>query len=165
MMRKILSLFGAPGVILHELGHLFFCLVAGVKVYKVKLFSFKQVAGFVEHDEPHGLIQSILISFGPLTFNSLASLILFSQFSKPYFVWQNLIFVWLGFVGALHSVPSTGDAATLLTITNRKIRRNPLALICYPFVGIIYLLNLLKRLHIQFIYAGVLFYLGNIYLK
>lgn len=164
-MRIFLALLGAPGVVLHEFGHLFFCLVAGVKVFKVKLFSFKQVAGFVEHAEPDGLIQSILISFGPLTFNSLVSLVLFSQFGAPYLDWRNIVFIWLGFVSALHAVPSVGDAATLLSITNRKIRRNPLALFCYPFVGIIYLLNLFKKFHIQFIYAAFLFYLGNIYLK
>ena len=165
-MKKIFfSLLGSPGVVLHELGHLFFCLISGVKIYKVKLFSFKQIAGFVEHDEPSGLIQSVLISFGPLTFNSLISLILFSRISAPYYSPQNVLCLWIGFVSALHAVPSTGDAHTLLSVTNRKIRRNPLAVISYPFVIIIYLLNLLKRFHLHILFAALLFYLGNIYLK
>ncbi|MFA6105604.1 MAG: metalloprotease family protein [Patescibacteria group bacterium] len=165
MRQNILKLLGAPGVILHELGHLFFCLVSGVKVFRVKLFSFKKTAGFVEHAEPSSLVQSVLISFGPLTFNSFASLILFARIASPYYIWQNFILAWLGFVSALHSIPSNGDASTLASIASRKLRHNPLALLCYPFVFIIYCLNLLKRLHLHFLYAGLLFFLGNIYLK
>ena len=165
MIGNLLRLLGAPGVMLHEFGHLFFCLVSGVKVYRVKLFSFKKVAGFVEHGEPGGLIQSILISFGPLSFNTLASLILFSQVTAPFLRWQPPVFLWLGFVSALHAIPSNGDAATLLAISKRKLRRNPLALLGFPFVAVIYLLNILKNFRLHFLYAGLLFFLGNIYLK
>ena len=166
MRHKIFALLGAPGVVFHELGHLFFCLVSGVKVFRVKLFSFKKTAGFVEHAEPTGLIQSILISFGPLTFNSLATLILFARVSPPYFTFLNFILIWLGFVSALHAVPSSGDAATLSSIAARKLKHwNLLALLCYPFVLVIFFLNFLKRFHLHFLYAGLLFYLGNLYLK
>lgn len=166
MIRNFFSLLSSPGVVLHELGHLFFCLVSGVKVFRVKLFSFKKVSGFVEHAEPSGLVQSILISFGPLTFNSLLSLILFARISYPFFSLQNIILAWLGLVSSLHAVPSGGDAATLAQISARKLYRwNIFALFCYPFVFIIYLLNFLKKFHLHFLYALVLFYLGNIYLK
>lgn len=165
MRRIIYSLLTAPGVILHELGHLIFCLLAGVKIYRVKLFGFGTIAGFVEHAEPSGFIQSLLISFGPLTLNSLVSLILFSQITSPYLTWLHALEVWIGLVSALHSIPSTGDAHTLALISTKKIRRNPLALLGYPFVLIIYLLNLLKRFHLQFVYAAVLFWMGSNYLK
>ena len=158
MIKKFLQLLGAPGVILHELGHLFFCLVSGVKVFRIKFFSFKKTAGFVEHGEPSGLLQSILISFGPLTFNSLASLILFSRVQYSFFIWQNIFFIWLGFVSALHAVPSNGDANTLSAIAKHKLRRNPLAILCFPFVIIIYFLNFLKRFNLHFLYAGLLFF-------
>jgi hypothetical protein len=165
MKRYFLALVTAPGVVFHELGHFIFCWLSGVKVYKVRLFRFGNPAGYVEHEEPHGLVQSILISFGPLSTNSLVSLIAFSRFETPYLQWQNIILLWLGFVVALHSIPSTGDAATLTSIANHKVRRNPLAILAYPFVLIIYILNFLKRYRLHVIYAGLLFFLGSIYLK
>jgi hypothetical protein len=165
MKKKFLSLLGAPGVVLHETGHLFFCLVSGVKIYRVRFFGFGKTAGFVEHGEPNTLVQSILISFGPLTFNSLVSLILFSQLSKPFITWQNGVFFWLGFVGALHSIPSSGDAATLASIAKRKLKRNPLAIFGFPFVGIIMVLNFFKRFNLHFLYAFVLLFINFQYLK
>ncbi len=165
MKYVFISLLTAPGVVLHEIGHLLFCLLSGVKVFHVKFFSFNKTAGFVEHAEPNGSIQSLLISFGPLTINSLVSLILFSQITPPYFTWLHALEIWVGLVSALHAIPSNGDAQTLLLISTKKIRKNPLAIAGYPFVLIIYLLNFLKRFHLQFLYAILLFWLGSIYLK
>ncbi|MEK7625581.1 MAG: hypothetical protein AAB467_04535 [Patescibacteria group bacterium] len=159
------SLITSPGVVLHEFGHLLFCLLAGVRVYRVKLFGFGKIAGFVEHAEPNGFFQSLLISFGPLTVNSFISLILFSQITPPYFTWIHGIEIWIGVVSALHSIPSSGDAGTLMIISTKKLLRNPLAVLGYPFVMVIHILNFLKRFHLHFIYAVVLFWLGNIYLK
>ncbi len=164
-MNRPLALLGAPGVVLHELGHLFFCLVSGVKVFRVKLFSFGKTAGFVEHAEPDGLIQSVLISFGPLTFNSLISMILFARFNLTAFTFQNILYAWIGFVGGLHAIPSVGDAKTLFSICTRKLKRNPLAIFSLPFVLIILILNFLKKFHLHYLYPAVLFYLSNYYLK
>ena len=165
MSYIIFSLLTAPGVVLHELGHLLFCLLAGVKVFRVKFFGFGKTAGFVEHAEPDGFIQSLFISFGPLTLNSLVSLILFSQITPPYFTWLHALEIWIGFASALHAIPSNGDAHTLMLISTKKIRKNPLAIAGYPFVLTIYLLNFLKRFHLQFLYAILLFWLGSSYLK
>lgn len=168
-MNKLKEIFfqllSAPGVILHELGHFTFCVLSGVKVFKVRLFRFGNPAGYVEHEEPHGLIQSILISFGPLSMNTLVSLVMFARIGLPYLSWQNAILVWVAIQSALHSIPSTGDAHTLTSIASHKLRRNPLSLLAYPFVGVIYMLNFLKRYHLHVVYAGVLFYLGSVYLK
>lgn len=164
-MKHFFKLIEAPGVVLHEFGHLFFCFLAGVKIYKVKLFGFSNPLGFVEHAEPHGFFQSTLITFGPLTINSLVSLILFSQITPPFFDPLKIVFLWLGVVGGLHAIPSNGDASTLLSITNQKIKRNPLVFLGYIFSGMIYVLNFLKRFRLHFLYVGLLFWLGNIYLK
>ena len=150
---------------MHEFGHLLFCVLSGVRVYRINLFSFGKVAGFVEHAEPHIFFQSLLISFGPLTFNSLASLILLSQIYPPYSSTLHLIELWLGFACAIHSIPSYGDARTLMLLSTRRFFRNPISIIGYPFVFVIYILNFLKRFHLHFVYAAVLFWLGNIYLK
>lgn len=164
-MSIIFRLLEAPGVILHEFGHLFFCLLSGVKVYRIKLFGFKNPVGFVEHAEPEKFFQSLLISFGPLTMNSLIVLIVFSQINEPYISITNLIFTWIGCVAALHSIPSNGDASTLHLLTKQRLRRNPTVAIGYLFVGTIYVLNILKKYRLHWFYVALLFWLGNIYLK
>lgn len=165
-MFYLYSLLTAPGVAVHELGHLFFCLLAGVKIYKVKLFQFdKKTAGFVTHEEPRYFFQAILISFGPLLLNTLLTLFLFAKVTPPYAEWHRLVYVWLGIAIGLHAIPSTGDAKSLLQTTNGRVLHNPLILIGYPFILLLYILNLLKRIHFDFVYVAILFWLGRFYLK
>jgi len=154
--------FTAPGIIVHELAHLFFCLLSGVKVYKVNLFRFDRVAGYVMHAEPQGFISSFLISFGPLLINSYLAMFLFTRVLAPYNLWD-LLALWLGLAIGLQAIPSTGDAQSLLQNANRNFLRNPLKIIFYPLVLILYLLNLLKRLYIDIIFVAVLFYVAHKY--
>lgn len=165
MLYYLYSLATAPGVVVHEFGHLVFCLLAGVKVHRLKLFGFGQTAGYVIHDEPAKFHQSVAISFGPLLLNSLLTLICFSLVRTPLAALRPALFLWLGAAIGLHAIPSTGDARTLLTITNGRVWKNPFILLGYPFVLFLYLLNWLRRLHLDFIYVGVLFWLGWWYLK
>lgn len=160
-----ISLILAPGVIMHELGHIIFCLSSGVRIHRIKLFRFGKTAGFVVHDEPHSLIQALLISYGPLIINSLVAMLLSSQIKQPYPSLHNGLFFWLGFVIALQAIPSNGDAKALMSTTNHTLRRNPLAIIIYPFALLIYLLNALKRIHLDSAYAVLLLWLGALYLK
>lgn len=149
----------------HELAHALFCLLAGVRIHRVKLFQFGPVAGYVVHDEPQKFHQALLISLGPLIINSFLALILFSQLVAPYDRWTVYVFGWLGVAIGLHAIPSNGDARTLLTLANRRVWRNPLVVLGYPFVLMIYILNILKRLHIDAIFVGALFWLGRFFLK
>lgn len=163
--RFIYPLLTAPGVMVHELGHALFCLLARVRIHKMKLFQFGRVAGFVNHDEPAKFYQTALISFGPLLLNSFLTLICFARLVPPYTRISVIFFGWLGAAIGLHAIPSTGDAKTLLAVTNRRVFRNPLIILGYPLVLALYVLNLLRRLHLDVIYVAVLFWLGNIYLK
>ena len=162
------SLLTAPGVMVHELAHAFFCLVSGVKIYKINLFRFGQVAGYVVHEEPRGFLASLLITFGPLIINSYLALYLFTFVNGPYNLasflnWHFILFLWIGIAVGLHAIPSTGDAQSLLKNANRHILRNPLKIIFYPLVLILYILNLLKRLYIDIIFVAVLFYISRHY--
>ena len=165
IMYYFYSLLTAPGVVVHELSHAIFCLLSGIKIHRIKLFQFGEAAGYVVHDEPQRFHQALLISLGPLLINSLLALILFSLLIPPYERWQIYVYGYLGIVIGLHAIPSNGDAKTLFQIANRRVWKNPFVILGYPFVLLIYILNLLKRLHIDLIYVGVLFWLGRIFLK
>jgi len=75
-----------------------------------------------------------------------------------------VLYFWLGLVIGLHAIPSTGDAKSLFQMANHRFWHNPFVIIAYPFILILYILNLFKRLHIDFLYVGLLFWLAKYYL-
>ncbi|MFH1291693.1 MAG: hypothetical protein ABIH87_00640 [bacterium] len=164
MFYYIYTTITCPGVIVHELAHALFCVFARVKIDKICLFRFGNPAGYVSHIVPKKFYQSFLISFGPLMINSLLALFLFSLVRPPYFGWRFIVCIWLAIAIGLHSIPSTGDAKSLLMAVNSRFWHNPLVILAYPFILALYFLNLLKRLRIDIIYVGFLFWLGRFYL-
>ncbi|SRR3989339_1267882 len=159
------NLLTMPGVVVHELAHTIFCLFAGVKVYKIKLFGFGQTAGYVMHEEPTKFYQSFLISIGPLLVNSFLALLCFSQFRAPWVTWLPWVLGWLGLAIGLHAIPSAQDAKSLFQAANHRFWHNPLVLIAYPFILALYILYQLKRWHVDILYVALLFWLGNIWMK
>jgi hypothetical protein len=154
----------APGVVVHELAHAFFCLFFGIRIYKINLFQFKQVAGYVTHSEPKSFLASFFISFGPLLINSGLTVYLFTKIMPPYFSWYNLLWLYLGIVIGLEAIPSTGDAESLLQNANRNILRNPLKLLLYPLILVLYILNILKRIYFNIIFVAFLFYIAKFWI-
>lgn len=152
---------GAPGVIVHELAHAFFCLIYGIKIHEINLFQFKKVAGYVIHSEPKSIMSSFFISFGPLLINSGLAVYLFTKIIPPYLNLYNLLWLYLGIVIGLEAIPSTGDAESLLQNANRNILRNPLKLLLYPLILVLYILNLLKRIYFSIFFVAFLFYLAK----
>ncbi len=150
---------------MHELGHAFFCLTAGVRVYKVKLFQFGKTAGYVEHEEPDNFFQGFLISIGPLIVNTLFTLFAFAKFHFTVDDWRPWVWLYFGVAVGLHAIPSDGDDKALLALANRRVFKNPLVILGYPFILILYIGFILKKLHIDWLLVFVLFWLGNIYLK
>ena len=162
--RYLLMILDAPGVIIHELAHAFFCLFFGIRIYKINLFQFKQVAGYVNHSEPKSFLASFFISFGPLLINSSLAIYLFTKIIPPYFSWYNLLWLYLGVVIGLESIPSTGDAESLLKNANRNILRNPLKILLYPLVLILYILNFLNKIYFNIVFVGFLFYIAKFWI-
>jgi len=164
MFQKIYALITMPGVVVHELAHLFFCLFSGTKIYKVRLFRFGNPAGYVNHGEPNKFWKAFIISFGPLVVNSVLTLFLFALVKPPYYSGVSILYLWLAIAIGLHAIPSTGDARSLFSMANHKIWKNPFVIISYPFILVLWILNLLKRLKINAAYVVLLFWLANFYL-
>ncbi|MGI6373973.1 MAG: hypothetical protein ACOX0C_01425 [Patescibacteria group bacterium] len=142
----------APGIVVHELAHVFFCLLFRVRIHRISLLRYDKVAGFVIHDEPRRFFPALFISLGPLIINSLLAIWLFSLISQPYSA-LSILFLWLGIVLGLQAIPSTGDARALFNNAKHNILRNPLVILFFPVVLVIYLLNILKQVYIHFIYV------------
>lgn len=166
-----MAIFSLPGVVFHELGHYLFCRLAGARVHKAVFFQFGNPAGYVVHTAPRRFREHFAIVVGPFLVNSTVGFLLFwvitSRWSKAVSLseYQSLgvaaISLWLGISVSLQAFPSKGDARSLWQVANRHLRRgNVLAAIGYPAVATIYLVNVLRLLRLDWIYAGVLLLLA-----
>lgn len=126
-------IFVAPGVILHELSHAFFCLITGAKIKSIALF--EKEGGSVTHESPKiAIVGPILIAFAPLLIGIIAIFViskwigvnpnkdifslsiqnipevLKSTFSAINFVsYLNLILIYLIFSISVTMIPSFQD--------------------------------------------------------
>jgi len=162
--RYLKFILMAPGIIIHELAHAFFCVLFRVKIYKINLLRYDAVAGYVIHAEPNRFLPAFFISFGPLIINSLLAIWLFAKVELVY-TWPIALYLWLGIAFGLQAIPSTGDAKALFNNANHNFLRNPLVIIFYPLVLILYFLNFLKYIFIDFIFVILLFYIAQAYAK
>lgn len=74
-----------------------------------------------------------------------------------------LLIAWLSFSFGLHAFPYRTDAKQLWLLINESVKnRNFLAIIGYPFAAFIYLVDILKFIWIDAIYALFLIYYAGI---
>jgi hypothetical protein len=99
---------------------------------------------------------------GPLIINSALAIWLFTKVTAAY-DWHVVLYLWLGIVLGLQAIPSTGDAKSLFDNANHNIWRNPLVILFYPLVLVLYILNFLKYFYIDIIFVGFLFYIAKKY--
>jgi hypothetical protein len=146
----IIAILTFPGVIVHELAHQLFCRLLKVPVFKVCYFRIGNPSGYVIHENPKSGWKSLLIGIGPLFVNSMiGALVAFpavlglkfhsdGQDSHPAIVWLNLFLIWLGVSIAMHSFPSTGDAASIWKKVTQPEQPMWLKAVAIPLVGVIW---------------------------
>jgi hypothetical protein len=164
-MYYLLNFLLAPGVIVHELSHAIFCILSGVRIFRMKVFGFGNPPGYVEHAEPETFVQNLLISFGPIIFNSFGALLLFGFLRAPWLRIESGVCLWLGIVLGLEAIPSHGDAEALWGVTKGQMKRSPLVVFGLPFVFLLYILNFLRRWKLGVLYMLFLFVVGFVLLK
>lgn len=120
--KEFISGITFPGVIGHELGHLFFCKICRVKVKRYRLLQPFDVLGYVQHEKPRFLFQQFLITSGPFIFNTILALYFFYELTsfQPPYTW---VILWLGFSLAYNSFPSRQDAKILYEDTLKSVKR------------------------------------------
>ncbi len=130
--------FTFPGVIAHELGHMIFCRITGVKVKEYSLFWPTNPLGYVVHSKPKIVLQEFLIVMGPLFFNTSTAFVLFyltRLVDSPY----NWIMLWFGFSLAFNSFPSHFDGESLHKNALKSVKKGRIYNIIYlPIAYLIY---------------------------
>ena len=156
-----------PGVMMHELAHQVACYLCKVCVFNVKYFQFDtKVSGYVQHEGTNNPWKSLLITYGPLLFNTILGAFLVIPLSimwtfraeraiLPFWLTAICyIFGYLGISCLANAFPSSGDAKVLFTsvVRNKKV---PLLarIIIAPFVAAIYLCSLAKFFWFDIVFA------------
>ena len=158
----LISIATFPGVIVHEAAHMFFCKVRKVPVVDVCFFRFGNPAGYVAHAEIKDFTTAFLVSVGPFIINSLLCIIICFPVYFPMQVFniQNPLFLfimWLGLSIGMHAFPSNHDASCLLEHAKKAAAEfNPLAIISFPVILLIFIANLLRFFWFDLIYGAAI---------
>lgn len=141
----LITIVTFPGVIVHELAHQLFCRLYKIPVFKVVYFQAQNPAGYVLHEVPDNKFHSIMISVGPFFINTIVGALIALPSSLPVLEFHHAaglldyVLIYLGVSIAMHSFPSTGDAASIWNAVKEKNTPLWVKIIAYPVVGLIYL--------------------------
>lgn len=155
----VIAIITFPGVIVHEFAHMLFCKMRGVAVLDVCFFRIGNPCGYVLHEETNDFTTTFLIAVGPFIINSLLCMIICFPAVFPLRIFgvedkTSYVLLWLGISIGMHAFPSTGDASSLYYQAKKAAAiSNPLAIISFPLVVIIYIANILRFLWFDYIYG------------
>jgi hypothetical protein len=158
---EVISVLSFPGIIVHEFAHMIFCKMRKVAVFDACYFRVGNPAGYVTHEHTDNFVTTFLISMGPFFVNTvLCFLICFPAYFPVYFDMANpisVLLLWLGLSIGMHAIPSDTDADHVYVQAKERIKTgNPLAIISFPLVGLIYVFNALRMVWIDLIYAAAI---------
>jgi hypothetical protein len=159
---ELIALLTFPGVIIHEAAHMLFCKLGGVAVLDVCFYRWGNPAGYVIHEAPPNFRSAFLISVGPFIVNSLLCIL----FCFPAFVPVRIVdlhdpisyfLLWLGLSIGMHAIPSNTDAKGLWKHAQKAAANfNPLAIISFPLVIVIYVANIGRFLWLDLMYGAAI---------
>lgn len=144
---SVIALLTFPGVIVHEAAHFIFCKMYRLAIFDVCFFRFGNPAGYVIHERTTNFKASFFVSVGPFIVNSALCLLFCTAAFVP--VWElkvqdplGYFFYWLGLSIGMHAFPSTADLKNLWAEAPAAAKAgNPLAIISYPLIAVLYVAN------------------------
>lgn len=151
-----------PGVIVHESAHMLFCKLRGIAVLDVCFFQFGNPCGYVVHEKVDDFTGAFLVSVGPFFLNSLLCIFICLPAYLPMQIFGvkepvSLVLMWLGVSIGMHAFPSNQDAMNLYAQAKAAAATlNPLAILSFPLVLVIFAANVLSIFWADFFYAMAL---------
>lgn len=160
----LVGLLTFPGVVVHEWAHAQFCDRLGVPVYEVVYFRLGSPLGYVAHAEPRTFRAAFAISGAPFLVNSALAVLLAMPVPALWTATTGaspvdaraVVLLWLALSVGMHAIPSGGDARSVWDRMWSDWRRTPAVLLTTPFVAAIYVLDLLRFVWADALYALVL---------
>jgi hypothetical protein len=158
---QLIAIVTFPGVIVHEFAHMLFCKIRGVVVFDACYFRVGNPAGYVIHENTENFLTTFLISMGPFVVNTALCLLICLPAYMPIKFFNlehglSYFLIWLGVSIGMHAIPSNTDANNVFQQAKQNIKTgNPLAIVSFPLVGVIYIFNVLR-----FFWADLLYGVG-----
>lgn len=159
---QLVALATFPGIIVHEVAHMWFCKLRALAVLDVCFFRFGNPAGYVAHEETENFNTAFLVSMGPFIVNSLLCIFICLPAFLPMRVFGvesplSYFLLWLGISIGMHAFPSTGDGYALYRHARKAASSaNILAILSLPLVGLIYLANIGSVFWLDYIYGAAI---------
>lgn len=156
---QLISALTFPGVIVHEVAHMLFLKLRDIAVLDVCFFRFGNPAGYVVHEDISSFNTAFLVSVGPFLINSILCILICLPAFFPVRIFGienplSYFLLWLGISIGMHAFPSTQDANNLLAYAKKEVSSlNPLAIISFPIVLLIYIANILSFFWFDYIYG------------
>ncbi|MDO8626946.1 MAG: hypothetical protein Q7K42_00640 [Candidatus Diapherotrites archaeon] len=171
MLSKSLNLLFFPGVILHELSHVFACALLGVGVREIKFFGTREA--YVLHDSGPAY-KILLITLMPLILGNLLAFGIIHSINFYNLNLETFFFAWLAFSFMFFSFPSKQDIDnslnTLFGLYHSKVFGHSGILdkivyaISFPFVALPLSLALIPLMLFEYVFilriawAAVMFF-------
>lgn len=156
---EIISILTFPGIIVHEFAHMLFCKLRNVAVLDACYFQVGNPAGYVIHEHTEDFTSTFLVSMGPFVVNTLLCLLICLPAYMPIKFFNidhplSYFLIWLGVSIGMHAIPSNQDASNVYNQAKAKAKEgNPLAIISFPVVGLIFVFNVLRVIWADLIYG------------
>jgi hypothetical protein len=115
--NKIANIIFFPGVICHEIAHIFACVLLNVPIHKIKLIG--KEGGYVVHDDSKSY-KIIVISLIPFVFNILVSFICARVVLLENDIIVKIIAVWIALSVLYFCLPSAQDVKNVLSVLKRS---------------------------------------------
>jgi hypothetical protein len=155
----VIAILTFPGVIMHEVGHLFFCKMRKVAVFDVCFFRSGNPAGYVVHERTEDFTTLFFIDMGPFIVNSVLCVVFCFPALIPLRIFGHedplsYFWIWLGVSIGMHAFPSTQDARNLWEGARKAAKTGSvLALISFPLVVLLYAANFLRFFWVDTLYG------------
>lgn len=145
-LRFFLSIFTAPGIVLHEIAHAYACETCGGMIEDAVLFQLDYPVGYVTCKSPEIYGARLRLGIYPLFANVLFAVVTLSgaygivRFFDPGVATISavVLLLWLTICFAFHALPSEQDIDVVWTSFRDRVRHNPAIIVTAPLVAIIH---------------------------
>lgn len=156
---EFISILTFPGVIVHEFAHMLFCKMRNLAVLDACYFRVGNPSGYVVHENTDNFTSTFLVAMGPFLVNTILCLLICLPAYMPVKFFDlnhplSYFLIWLGVSIGMHAIPSNQDANNVYEQAKVELKKmNPLAIISFPLVGLIYVFNVLRMFWADLFYG------------
>ncbi|MCP4214115.1 MAG: DUF3267 domain-containing protein [bacterium] len=161
----IVSMLSFPGVIVQQAIHMLICKWRHIPIMELRFFQTGEPVGCVLHENPKDFLSAFLVCIGPFFVNSILCILLCFPAFIPILGFGeknplSYLLIYLGVSIGMHAFPTIRDANNLWEHSKFGLKKaNPLVIITFPLVFLLYVAHYLKIMWIDAAYGVALGYL------